>query len=216
MLYCHDASVTIICRLIVSKWEIRFQVIIGYATLVLLNSASLSVVAGASKSRIRTCNPSWNLLKVFAPGVGNNYLHHIGVKDGARRILTGRCLRLRDGRRRAAPASPADRRPALPSARRRHGNHLVIKASPYHNHASHLWWPHTCIAQARFVKYYKFLFAIIDKKHIANHLAFTLSPTIPIWIHFSICHFHSDTVIHNPSFNSRSTNRCTSFVPATF
>lgn len=31
LLYCNDAPVTIICRLIVSKWEIRFQVIIGYA-----------------------------------------------------------------------------------------------------------------------------------------------------------------------------------------
>lgn len=36
----------------------------------------------------------------------------------------------------AVPAAPADRRPVLPSARRLHGDHLVIKALPYHNRAA--------------------------------------------------------------------------------
>ena len=65
MLYCYtilysNASVTIICRLIVSKWEIRFQVIIGYAapfSLIPFLSCPYSLI-----SFLLTLNSSQNLL----------------------------------------------------------------------------------------------------------------------------------------------------------
>lgn len=55
------------------------------------------------------------------PTEQNEQRHHLALAAAAA------LQRLRDGRRRRTCW------PALPSARRLHGDHLVIKASPYHN-----------------------------------------------------------------------------------
>lgn len=124
---------------------------------VLLNSFSSSVAATAAAASAPFGGRSSFAVAATTAHSSLDRGHprlHPSYREGAYRqdaawdcVMAAAAEPSRDAR--DAPAAPADRRPALPSARRRHSNHLVIKASPYHNRASHLWWPHTNTAQAR-------------------------------------------------------------------
>lgn len=156
MLYCRNASVTIICRLIVSKWEIRFQVIIGYAAPFYLIPPLLMSSSYSSVQEFLSITSYLKERSQCEFGYGVNAFQFCLRSSAVAPVISKERIDRTPLEiawwplpRRDALAAPADRRPALPSARRRYSNHLVIKASPYHNRASHLWRPHTNNAHAR-------------------------------------------------------------------